>query len=154
MDAVQKKSIKKGLLSLKYTGAASQSVVLAQIFGKERLPLIKQLYDQAGSFVKFIQMDRLISDIQLLKRWEDQEKKTGKLHPMFHQVDRNVINLTSKMRKQDEGIKVAGEIVHTHDDIRNLVESSKRMIINVETIEQQKTIVRSSSIFKDSTMEK
>ena len=135
----KKEQIKHGLRKLKYTDKGSQSVVLAEIFGPKNLPLIKQLYDSAGSFAKFFQMESLLSVMRVVTRMErDYWSGDKPLHPQYHQLRKVLVANADKIRKQEEGVRfnLQGEVT-IHDDIRNLVKRSKELIIDAEVIERR-----------------
>ena len=66
---------------------------------------------------------KVVSDA-LLKEW----LKTGKLNDRFHQVSKNLITLTDKMRKQDEGIKIHQDLSMTQNQFREIVEAEFKII--------------------------
>ena len=148
----EKRSVRQALKSLKHTGAGSQSKFLKKMFGED-LSIVKELYDAAGSFPKFFQMEELVKGYAILEKMRGEYAETGKLPQQYHQLQKNVIALTDKIRKQDEGIKVSGEIVHSIDRVREIIDIQEAKVQDAEVIEQKKAVVRSSSIGKDSKLE-
>lgn len=155
--ASDKESIKRGLRKLKHTGEGSQSKVLKQIFSARDLPMIKEMYDQAGSFAKFFQMESLLSVARIAKRMEDNywSDPEGKLDSQYHQLRKVLDTNASRIRRQEEGINlnVHGEI-SIHDDIRDLVKKSKELIVNAEVIERKLPVEPESGKGKDSEVQK
>jgi hypothetical protein len=91
---------------------------------------IKGLYQACGNKVKVMQQDHLFK-LQILtdKMMSEWLKSDGlRIDDKFSQISRNFINLTDKMRRQDEGIKVNAEIDMTVEDFRKVVESQAKDI--------------------------
>ncbi len=146
-----RESIKRGLRKLKHTGEASQSEVLVKLFTKQDLPMIKEMYDSAGSFAKFFQMESLLSVARVLKRMDDDFWKEGKgLHPQYHQLRKVLDTNAARIRRQEEGVKLNVIGVEMHDDIRDLVKKSKEMIVDAEVIERKISVEPEGSEEQDS----
>jgi hypothetical protein len=96
----------------------------------QRAMFIKGLYQACGNKVKVMQQDHLFK-LQILtdKMMSEWLKADGlRINDKFSQISRNFINLTDKMRRQDEGIKVNAEIDMTVEDFRKVVESQAKDI--------------------------
>lgn len=144
--------IKSALAGLKYTGIASQSKFLKKFFGEDWKKFV-EYYREFGSIPQSIQKWELAKTELMLESMREQWAESGKVPDGFHQIQKNVIALTDKMRKQEEGIKIMGEIHHTHDDIRETVRKQKAMVVDAKVIEQRKADVAGSSIAKDTSVE-
>jgi len=70
---------------------------------------------------------KVVSD-RMMKKWLE----TDELDDKFHQISRNIINLTDKMRRQDEGIKVHQDLSVTQDEFRRIVDTEFK-IVEAET---------------------
>ena len=96
----------------------------------QRAMFIKGLYSACGTKVKVMQQDHLFK-LQILtdKMMSEWLKADGmRLDDKFSQISRNFINLTDKMRRQDEGIKINAEIDMTVEDFRKVVETQAKTI--------------------------
>lgn len=94
----------------------------------DRVMYLKKRYEQAGSVPKIFQQETLfgLSNIfdNMLKTYHDE----GELPDDFRHIAKLVVSLTDKMRKQDEGIKIQGEITHSHKHFKELVDIEARKI--------------------------
>ncbi len=94
----------------------------------KRALFLKDNFKVAGTMPKYFQMEeavklKVISD-NMLKSYSE----TGELHPDFHKISRNIITLIDKMRRQDEGIKIQGEMSVTMEDFRQIVDAQAKVI--------------------------
>jgi len=95
----------------------------------ERMRYIKELMVAAGSVPKALQVDQVAKTVMLLNSMMKDGGDEGEtVHPQLHQVQRNLIKLLGDMRKQDEGIKVQGEVHHFHDDYIKVVASQAKVL--------------------------
>jgi len=112
----------------------------------QRAMFIKGLYHACGTKVKVLQQDHLFK-LQVLtdKMLGDWVKSEGiSLNDKFAQISRNFINLTDKMRRQDEGIKINAEIDMTVEDFRKVVESQAKDIKEEKIQDGNFTDIRST----------
>lgn len=130
-----KKRVRSALANAKYTGIASRSNLLSDLFGKENLPVVLALYKEAGSAPKFFQQWELVTAHGLLNKMLDEYNKSGNLHNSFHHVQKNLIALSDKMRKQDEGTKSFSEVRHFHDDLRKVIDMQLKQVEGKEVVE-------------------
>lgn len=81
-----------------------------------------------GTVPRLIQAETLfkLSEVTepMLKDWANGEG----LDPEFKYLAKLIVGLTDKMRRQDEGIKIAGEITVAHEDFKKLVETEAKKI--------------------------
>lgn len=144
LSAEDKKSMSQAVRSVRTGG---HSKVLARLVGEDNVRQVAELYRLAGSAVRFFQMEELVKGYVMLEKMRGEYSVSGKLHPLYHQLQRNVIGLTDKMRKQDEGMRLRHEIVKDVDDLRTVVE------VQAKTVNVAKggdvSSVRNASIFKD-----
>lgn len=139
------KQVWNSVQHVKHTGAGHKDDSwLIKTFGRENIPFLKALYDNTSRYSKFVQLESMFVNRKILDGMRETWFKDGKLHPQYHQLQRNLDNLTVKVRKQEEGIKISGEITVTHDKFREIIDISEAK--NVTPIEQRKKIVRESSI--------
>lgn len=94
----------------------------------QRALFLKENFKIAGTRPKYFQMEEAVKlkviEDKMMSEWAE----TGELHKDFTRISRNIIQLTDKMRRQDEGIKIQGDIVHTHQDFRNIVDAQAKII--------------------------
>lgn len=153
-DLMPVKNIWRSVRKMQHTGKGlrNDSRIL-KYFNPEDIPILKELYEQSSTFAKFAQMDSLFNNLQILQRMRKEYKETGKLHPQYHQVQKNVDSLTAKVRKQEEGIMIKGEVIHTHDQIRKVIELQEYAVKNPDAIRKKRELVRGSSIFQSPKLE-
>lgn len=150
METPSRKEIKKvnhALSIMKYTGAASQSIFLKKIFGEDLRP-VKAFYDAANNAPRIFQVEELVKTYVMLEKMRDEYSETGKLPFGFDKIQKNQISLIDKMRRQDEGIKITGQISIDMDRFRKIIDVQEAKTVDADFVEQQKKIVRESSIFK------
>lgn len=89
----------------------------------DKVKFFKALYEAGMNHTKLLQVDELVKlrviEDTLIKKYFD----TGLLDPEFVKISKNLITLTDKMRRQDEGIKVNQELTVGVDEFRELVEA-------------------------------
>jgi len=83
---------------------------------------------KCGTMVRLIQQEELfklkmISDGFLVK-WAEE----GDLSEEFKHISKLIVTLTDKMRRQDEGIKIQGELTVAHEDFKLMVEAEAKKI--------------------------
>ena len=101
-----------------------------------RVDYLKSRWEQAGNIPKMFQQETLFGLSTVLENMYKSYHDEGDLPDDFKHIAKLVISLTDKMRRQDEGIKIAGEINVTHDKFRDIVE------IEAKKIEEQNNRAR------------
>ena len=139
--------INQALNQLKYTGIASRSVFLKKIFGDDLRP-VKEFYDAANSAPRIFQIEELVKTYVMLEKMRGEYAETGKLPLGFDKIQKNQISLLRSIRAQDEGIKITGQISIDMDRFRKVIDVQEAKTVDADFVEQQKKIVRESSIFK------
>jgi hypothetical protein len=94
----------------------------------DRVMYLKEKYQQAGDLPKIYQQETLFSLGQIMENMLSTYSEEGELDTEFRHIARLVINLTDKMRRQDEGVKIQGELTVSHQDFKNLVETEAKKI--------------------------
>ncbi len=89
---------------------------------------IKSELEKVGNVPRLIQNEmaiqlKLVNDRML---WEYAE--SGEMNEEFKHLNKNLISLIDKMRKQDEGIKFQEDVTVTHVDFRQMVEVEAKKI--------------------------
>jgi len=119
---------------------------------KQRVDELKELYERTNkSTIRLIQQDNLVKSQITVDKMRLDFANTGNMPSGLPAMEKNLNTLAEKMRAQDEGIKIRSDVLVTHDRLREIVEVSAKVIEdkkNVKVIEQQRKIVRESSIFK------
>lgn len=107
----------------------------------DRVRFVKELFELGLGHTEILQVDELVKlrlvEDKLLKDFWDHDK----LNPELSRISRNIISLTDKIRKQNEGIKISQEVSIGVDEFRNLVEEQaknlKREILIIPEREDQ-----------------
>lgn len=94
----------------------------------DRVNYLKEEMGKLGTVPRLIQNEealklKLITDRMI---WEYAE--TGELADDFKHLNKNLISLIDKMRRQDEGVKIQGELTVAHEDFRKMVEVEAKKI--------------------------
>ena len=93
-----------------------------------RSKYLGEKWQDCKSGVKLIQSEELLKSVLIEDKLLQNFVTGGELHPDLHKIQRNIISLTDKMRRQDEGIKIQGEITVAHEDLRKMVEVEAKKI--------------------------
>lgn len=93
-----------------------------------RSKYLEEKWNDCKSGVKLIQSEELLKSVLIEDKLLQEFITGGELHPDLHKIQRNIISLTGKMRKQDEGIKFQGEITVAHENLRKMVEVEAKKI--------------------------
>lgn len=93
-----------------------------------RVKYLKSELEKSNNLVAVVQKEelfkaRLLEDQFILDHINGEE-----LHPDFVKIQKNIITLTDKIRRQDEGIKIQGEIDIVHKDFREFVDIEAKKI--------------------------
>lgn len=154
IEPVPVRKVWASLARTKHTSTALEKTSnLLKWFSLEDVPFLKKLYENRLTYTKFVQMDSLFQNLRILKRMRDEYHSSGEMHPQYHQIQRNIDALTAKIRKQEEGIKITGDIIQTHDQIRKVIELQEYAVRNPDAIRKNRELVRDSSVFKGSRVE-
>lgn len=89
----------------------------------DRILYLKGELVKVGTVPRLIQNEMAIQLKMVTDKMLFDYSETGELHEEFKHLNKNLIGLIDKMRKQDEGIKFAGELTVTHEDFRKLVDT-------------------------------
>ena len=82
--------------------------------------------------VKSFQRDLLIKLKTIVDGLIKESKETGELPKDFNSTVKNLVALTDKMRRQDEGIKFETDIRHSHDEFREIINISAKKIAETD----------------------
>lgn len=98
---------------------------------------IKDQLDKMNSVPRVLQNEiamqlKLLTDRML---WEYAEY--GELHDDFKHLNKNLITIIDKMRKQDEGVKVQGELDVTLHDFRKVIDEQAEAIDGKSILEAE-----------------
>jgi len=94
----------------------------------QRVLYLKEQLQIVGTVPRLIQNEEAVKLKMVTDRMLWQYSETGELHDDFKALNKNLISLIDKMRKQDEGIKFQGELTVAHEDFRKLVEVEAKRI--------------------------
>ena len=94
----------------------------------ERVMYLKEEMEKVGSLPRLIQNEEAIKLKMIADRMIWEYGETGNLHEEYRHISKNLISLIDKMRKQDEGIKLQGELTIAHEDFRKMVDVEAKKI--------------------------
>ena len=106
----------------------------------ERIKYIQSLYALTGNKPRTIQVDQAIKSQLLTDKMLSEYGNGDELNKNYHQIQRNLINLLDKMRRQDEGIKFQGEMHHTIDEFRKIVDAQAKIVKDKDIIKEAEII--------------
>jgi hypothetical protein len=98
----------------------------------EKVLFLKEAFELAKTQPRVFQLEQLLKlkfldDSLYNKYWQ-----TGELDKDYHHISKNLITLIDKMRRQDEGIKIQGEMTHTFEQFRDIVETQAKQVKEAE----------------------
>ncbi len=94
----------------------------------ERILYLKEEMEKVGSVPRLIQNEEAIKLKMIADRMLWEYGESGDLHEDYKHIQKNLTSLIDKMRKQDEGIKFAGELNVAHEDFRKMVDVEAKKI--------------------------
>ena len=94
----------------------------------DRVMYLKERYKKAGDLPKMFQQETLFSLSHIMENMLHTYSEEGELDSDFRHIAKLIVSLTDKMRRQDEGIKIQGEINVAHQDFRQMVEAEAKKI--------------------------
>jgi len=109
---------------------------------KHRIDYLNKEFEKCGSATRIIQIEELfklkmISDLEI-----NHYSETDELREEFFKTSQRIISLTDKMRKQDEGIKIQGEIDINVKQFKELVDAQAKVI-------EGKDIIKEAELLED-----
>lgn len=95
----------------------------------DRILYIKEKMKLLNSVPKLIQEEEILKDILIKDKLVHEFITGGELHPDLHKYSKNVFTALKDLRKQNEGIKLSGEIgFSSHDDFRKMIDIEAKKI--------------------------
>jgi len=88
----------------------------------ERVKYLQEEIEKCGTATKLVQQEELLKLTQISNCLLQDYGETGMLPDEFKHISKLIVSLSDKMRKQDEGIKIQGEISVTHEKFKDMVE--------------------------------
>ncbi len=87
--------------------------------------------------VKSFQLDHLVQlkivMDDLMKQW----KEEGIVPDELAKISKNIVSLTDKMRRQDEGIKISTDMSVTHTKFKDVIDIEAKKIEEAEIIDEK-----------------
>jgi len=97
----------------------------------QRVQYVKEVFAIAKGNTRYMQVEEATRLKLLLDKLTQDYTNEGIIDPNLSKLSKNIISLLDKMRRQDEGLKIQGEMTVVHEDFRKLVD------IEAEKIEKQ-----------------
>ena len=94
----------------------------------DRIQYIKNEMIRVGTVPRLLQNELAIQLKMLQDKMLFNYSESGELHEDFKHLNKNLISLIDKMRRQDEGIKFSEDITVTHQDFRKMVDVEAKKI--------------------------
>lgn len=83
---------------------------------------------QCGTIPRLFQQEELFKLTQISENMLKNYFEEGDLSEEFKHISKLIVSLTDKMRRQDEGIKIQGEITLSHEKFKDLVDAEAKKI--------------------------
>lgn len=94
----------------------------------DRIKYLQEEYKKCGSMVKLVQQQELFKLTQISDWLLNEFYEHGELDGEFKHISKLIVSLTDKVRRQDEGIKISGEVTLAHEDFKKMVEIEAKKI--------------------------
>ena len=94
----------------------------------DRVDYLKGELIKVGTVPRLVQNEMAIQLKMVNDKMLFEYSESGELSEEFKHINKNLITLISKMRKQDEGIKFSEDITVTHQDFRKMVDIEAQKI--------------------------
>ena len=94
----------------------------------DRVHYLKGELVRVGTVPRLVQNEMAIQLKMVNDKMLFDYSESGELSEEFKHINKNLISLIDKMRKQDEGIKIQGELTVAHQDFRKMVETEAKKI--------------------------
>ncbi len=94
----------------------------------DRMQYLKGELAKVGNVPRLIQNEMAIQLKMVNDKMLFEYSESGELSEEFKHINKNLISLIAKMRKQDEGIKFSEDITVTHQDFRKMVDIEAQKI--------------------------
>uniref|UniRef100_A0A6M3L519 Uncharacterized protein n=1 Tax=viral metagenome TaxID=1070528 RepID=A0A6M3L519_9ZZZZ len=115
-------------LNLDYNSISDKMNELDKIPKTEVIKIKQRFYDLANP-VKMYQGDTLVKlHVLLNDLFEKYRNEEGVQIKDIAQISKNIIGLTDKMRRQDEGIKIQQDIALSHHEFRRIMEAEAKIL--------------------------
>ncbi len=106
----------------------------------QRLKFLQENWKLSGSQIKYFQREelvklKLLSDT-MLNDWAD----SGELHDKFDKISKNIITLTDKIRRQDEGIKIGGEISVSVTQLKDIIDTQAINVVGKDIVKEAELV--------------
>lgn len=87
-----------------------------------RAQYMQKEMERIGNVPRLVQNEEAIKLKMVTDKMLMQWAETGELDGEFKHLNKNLISLIDKMRKQDEGLKIQSELNVVHEDFRKIVD--------------------------------
>ena len=106
----------------------------------QRALYIKELLVNATGPIKVFQVEQVVNIKLMLDNMYKEYAQGKDLDRQFSSIQKNMISLLDKMRKQDEGIKISGEISHTVKQFQEVVETQAKTVETKDIVHEARLI--------------
>jgi len=94
----------------------------------DRIQYMKEEMEKVGSVPRLLQNEMAIKLKLITESMEFDWLEGGELHDDYKHLMKVMSGVIDKARRQDEGIKIAGELTVAHEDFRKMVEVEAKKI--------------------------
>ena len=101
-----------------------------------RVLYLKKQYEECGSVVRVVQQEELFKLRQISERMLFDYAEEGDLPDDFKHISKLIVSLTDKMRRQDEGLKIQGEISVITKEFKNVIDTQAELIKDKDIIKE------------------
>lgn len=113
------------------------------------LDVVKELYVVTNTKPRLLQVTEGIKSEIMLDKMYKKWTETGHLHDKYDKIQRNLITLIDKMRRQDEGIKVQSEVNITMEDFRKTVDAQAELVKDKDIVKEAELVEKKKEDVQD-----
>ena len=107
---------------------------------KQYMQVVNQRFMTSREPVKSFQRDLLIKLKTIVDKLGKEFKDNGYIPKEYNQTVKNLISLTDKMRRQDEGIKMDIDMRQTHDEFRKIIDITAESMKGFEVTKKHEAL--------------
>ncbi len=106
----------------------------------QRLRFLQEHWELSGSQIKYFQREELIKLKLLSDTMLNDWAEGGELHDKFDKISKNIITLTDKIRRQDEGIKIGGDISVSVTELKSIIDTQAINVVGKDIVKEAELV--------------